>query len=119
MKAKTIIGQVLISALTCAVIVHFAMPIYVRDIVNDMECEKEDRQIIQHLDPSVELAGLSHYDLHQKREEVENRYYQQIKDREEQERQGNVLREILGEVQIMSEEEIAKEAERIRQQENK
>ena len=68
------------------VIVHFITPKYVRDTVNDMECEKEDRQIIQRLDPSVEWAGLSHYDLHQKREEVVKRYYQQIKDKEEQER---------------------------------
>lgn len=119
MKAKTIILQVFISALTCAVIVHFVTPKYVRDTVNDMECEKEDRQIIQRLDPSVELAGLSHYDLHQKREEVVKHYYQQIKDKEEQERQGDLLKEVLSEVQIISEEEIAKEAERIRQQENK
>ena len=98
---------------------HFVTPKYVRDTVNDMECEKEDRQIIQRLDPSVELAGLSHYDLHQKREEVVKHYYQQIKDKEEQERQGDLLREVLSEVQIISEEEIAKEAERIRQQENK
>ena len=119
MKAKTIILQVFISALTCAVIVHFVTPKYVRDTVNDMECEKEDRQIIQRLDPSVELAGLSHYDLHQKREEVVKHYYQQIKDKEEQERRGDLLKEVLSEVQIISEEEIAKEAERIRQQENK
>lgn len=119
MKTKTIISQIFISALVCAVIVHFVTPKYVRDTVNDMECEKEDRQIIQRLAPTVELAGLSHDDLHQKREEVVKHYYQQIKDKEEQEQQGDILKEVLGEMQIMSEEEIAKEAERIRQQENK
>ena len=41
-----------------------------------------------------------------------------IGDKKEKERQGNILKDVFGEVQIMSEEEIAKEVERIRQQEN-
>ena len=41
-----------------------------------------------------------------------------MEDKKAQERQGDILKEVLGEVQIMSEEEMAKEAERIRQQEN-
>ncbi|MBR4773466.1 MAG: hypothetical protein IK010_03450 [Bacteroidales bacterium] len=118
MKVKTIIGQILISALICAVIVHFATPVYVRDTVNEMECEKEDRQIIQQFEPSA-IFPLSHEELHQKREEVLKKYYQQIEAKKEQEYQGEILKEVLGEVHIMSEEEIAKEAERIRQQENK
>ena len=82
-----------------------------------MDCEKEDRRIIQSLDPSA-VFPISHQELHKKREETLNNYYKQIEDKKEKERQGNILKDVLGEVQIMSEEEIAKEAERIRQQEN-
>ena len=117
MKATTFIGQVVISAFTCAVIMHFAIPYYVRDVVNEMDCEKEDRRIIQSLDPSA-VYPITHQELHKKREEVLNNYYKQIEDKKEKERQGNILKDVLGEVQIMSEEEIAKEAERIRQQED-
>ena len=82
-----------------------------------MDCEKEDRRIIQSLDPSA-VFPISHQELHKKREETLNNYYKQIEDKKEKERQGNILKDVLGEVQIMSEEEIAREAERIHQQEN-
>ena len=114
MKFKSIIGQVLISALTCAVILHFATPVYVRDTVNEMECEKEDRLIIQNFEPSA-ILPLSHDELHKKREEV----LKEIETKQERERQGEILEEVLSKMPIMSEEEMAKEAERIRQQENK
>jgi len=110
MKFKTIIGQVLISALTCAVIVHFTTPVYVRDTVNEMECEREDRQIIQNFEPSA-ILPLTHEELHKKREEVETKM--------EHERQGEILEDVLSKMPIMSEEEMSIEAERIRQQENK
>lgn len=95
MKIKTIIGQILISALTCAVIVHFATPVYVRDTVNEMECEKEDRQIIQNFEPSA-ILPLSHDELHKKREEV----LKQI----EAKRQGDILEDVLSKMPIIPEE---------------
>lgn len=118
MKFSAIVGQVVISALTCAVIIHLAAPKYVRDTVNEMECEKEDRLIIQRLDPSADLPILSHEELHQKREEVVRNYYRQIEAKKEQKEQENLLKDILSEISIPSEEEIAKEAERIRKQQN-
>ena len=118
MKFTTIIGQVVISALTCAVIIHLATPQYVRDTVNEMECEKEDRSIIQQLAPSADLHMLSHEELHQKREEVVSNYYRQIEAKKEQKEQENILKEVLSGITIASDEEIAKEAERIRQQQN-
>lgn len=118
MKFSTIVGQVVISALTCAVIIHLTTPKYVRDTVNEMECEKEDRLIIQRLDPSADLTILSHGELHQKREEVVRNYYRQIEAKKEQKEQENLLKDILSEISIPSEEEIAKEADRIRQQQN-
>ena len=118
MKFSAIVGQVVISALTCAVIIHLATPQYVRDTVNEIECEKEDRLIIQRLDPSADLPILSHRELHQKREEVVRNYYRQIEAKKEQKEQENLLKDILSEITIPSEEEIAKEAERIRQQQN-
>ena len=117
MKATTFISQVFISAFTCAAIMHFAIPYYIRDVVSEMDCEKEDRRIIQSIDPSA-IFPITHQELHKKREEVLSNYYKEIENKKEQERQGNILKEVLGEVQFMSEEEIAKEAERIRQQEN-
>jgi len=117
MKATTFIGQVVISAFTCAILMHFAIPYYVEDVVNEMDCEKEDRRIIQSIDHSV-VFPITHEELHKKREEVLKNYYKQMEDKKAQERQGDILKEVLGEVQIMSEEEMAKEAERIRQQEN-
>lgn len=95
MKIKTIIGQILISALICAVIVHFATPVYVRDTVNEMECEKEDRQIIQNFEPSA-ILPLSHDELHKKREEV----LKQI----EAKRQGDILEDVLSKMPIIPEE---------------
>lgn len=95
MKIKTIIVQILISALTCAVIVHFATPVYVRDTVNEMECEKEDRQIIQNFEPSA-ILPLSHDELHKKREEV----LKQI----EAKRQGDILEDVLSKMPIIPEE---------------
>lgn len=95
MKIKTIIGQILISALTCAVIVHFATSVYVRDTVNEMECEKEDRQIIQNFEPSA-ILPLSHDELHKKREEV----LKQI----EAKRQGDILEDVLSKMPIIPEE---------------
>lgn len=95
MKIKTIIGQILISALTCAVIVHFATPVYVRDTINEMECEKEDRQIIQNFEPSA-ILPLSHDELHKKREEV----LKQI----EAKRQGDILEDVLSKMPIIPEE---------------
>ena len=118
MKFSAIVGQVVISVLTCAVIIHLAAPKYVRGIVNEMECEKEDRLIIQRLDPSADFPFLSHGELHQKREEAVRNYYRQIEAKKEQKIQGNILKEILSEITFPSEEEIAKEAERIRQQQN-
>ena len=99
MKLKTIIVQIFISALTCAVIVHFVMPVYVRDTVNEMECEKEDRLIIQQFDPSG-ILPLTHEELHQKRLEIEK----QIETKREQERQGEILEEILSKMPIIPEE---------------
>lgn len=118
MKFSTFVGQVFISALTCVVIIHLATPKYVRDTVDEMECEKEDRLIIQRLDPSVDLPFLSHAELHQKREELVRNYYRQIEAKKEQMEQENLLKDILSEITIPSEEEIAKETERIRQQQN-
>ena len=55
--------------------------------------------------------------------DLEQTHQQQIKAQKEaqmeQERQGQILKDVLGEVQIMSEEEIAKEAQRIREQNRK
>ena len=123
MKVKYIISQVIISALTCSIIIHFATPQYVRDSVYDLECEREDRAAVQTLAPSDNLINLSHEELHKKRMDLERAHYQQIENQKkaqiESERQGQILKEVLGEVQIMSEEEIAKEAQRIREQNNK
>ena len=92
MKFKSIIVQVLISAFTCAVILHFATPVYVRDTVNEMECEKEDRLIIQNFDPSA-ILPLSHDELHKKREEV-------LKEIEAK-RQGDILEDVLSKMPII------------------
>ena len=123
MKAKSIIIQILISALTCSIIIHFATPKYVRDTMYDLECEREDRSVIMTLATSENLIDLSHDELHKKRMDLEQAHQQQIKAQKEaqmeQERQGQILEDVLGEVQIMSEEEIAKEAQRIREQNRK
>ena len=119
MKISNIVWQIIISAFTCVIIIHFVTPLYVRDVVNDMDCEREDKQIIQHLDPSVEIQGLSHDELHQKREEVLANHFKKIEAQERQKQEEEALKDILGEIQFMSEEDIAKEAERIRQQEKK
>ncbi|MBQ8097396.1 MAG: hypothetical protein IJ243_10000, partial [Prevotella sp.] len=68
------------------------------------------------LAPSTNLPILSHEELHQKREEVVRDYYRQIEAKEEQKGKENLLKDILSEITIPSEEEIAKEAERISQQ---
>ena len=85
----------MISALTCAVIVHLAMPIYVRDTVNEMECEKEDRLIIQQFEPSG-ILPLTHEELHQKRLEVEKKI--------EAKRQSDRLDDVLSKMPIVPEE---------------
>lgn len=99
MKFKTIIVQIFISAITCAVIVHFVAPVYIRDTVNEMECEKEDRLIIQQYEPSA-ILPLSHDELHKKREEI----LKQIEAKQERERQGEILEEILNKMPIIPEE---------------
>lgn len=75
------------------------------------------------LAPSENIIDLSHDELHKKRMDLEQTHQQQIKAQKEaqmeQERQGQILKDVLGEVQIMSEEEIAKEAQRIREQNRK
>lgn len=123
MKAKYIIFQILISALTCAIIIHFATPQYVRDTVYDVECERDDRAVIQTLAPSENVINLSHEDLHKKRMDIERAHNQQIEAQKEaqleQERQGHILEEVISEVPIMTEEEMAKEAQRIREQNKK
>lgn len=94
MKFKTIIVQIFISALTCAVIVHFVAPVYIRDTVNEMECEKEDRLIIQQYEPSG-ILPLTHEELHQKREEVLKKI--------EAKRQSDRLDEALSKMPIVTE----------------
>lgn len=118
MKLKTILGQAFISALFCAIIIHLVTPQYIRAVINEMDCEKEDRLIIQRLDPSVDLHLLSHSELHQKREEMVRNYYRQIEAQKEKKIQENILKEILTDVTIPSEEEIAKEGERVRKQQD-
>ncbi len=85
MKISTIVGQVIISSLTSAIIIHFATPQYVRETVREMECEEEDKSIIQRLDPSAvsPTFSLSHEEIHKKREEVERNYYKQTEPRKE------------------------------------
>lgn len=107
MKCSAIVGQVFISALTCAVFIHLTAPLYVRYTVNEMECEKEDRLIIQRLDPSADLRLLSHEELHQKREEAVRNYYRQIEEKKEQKKQEQILKDILNDFAILSKEEMA------------
>lgn len=84
MKISTIVGQVIISSLTCAIIIHLATPQYVRDTVREMECEEDDWSTVQRLDPSANIPiSLLHEEIHKKREEVERNYYKQIEPREE------------------------------------
>ena len=84
MKISTIVGQVIISSLTSAIIIHFATPQYVRETVREMECEEEDKSIIQRLDPSAAFPTflLSHEELHKKRKELERNYYRQTNSKE-------------------------------------
>ena len=123
MKVKYIIIQILISALTCAIIIHFSMPQYVKDTVYEMECERDDRAVIQILAPNENVINLSHQELHQKRMDLERAHNQQIEAQREaqieREKQGHILEEVISEVPIMSEEEMAKEAQRIREQNKK
>lgn len=103
MKISAIVGQVFISALTCAVIIHFVAPQYVRETVNEIQCEKEDRLIIQRLAPSTDLTILSHEKLHQKREEVERNYYKEIEAKKEQKEQEDLLKDVMSEIMILPE----------------
>ncbi len=112
MKAKNILIQIFISALTCAVIIHFAIPKYDKDTVYDMECERDDIRFIHTFYPTENLINLSHDEIHKKRMDI-------AKAQEEQERQGQILKEAIEEVTIMSEEEMEKEAQRIREQSKK
>lgn len=67
MKVTQILGQVFTSALTTAILFHFATPIYVKDVVSEIECEKTDYQIIHKLYPSIDLPiNISHDELHKK-----------------------------------------------------
>ena len=78
MKITTVIGQIIISVFTTVIVIHLVVPIYIKDTVSEIECEREDRQIIQSLCPSLpmdEYEFLPHNELHNKREQVEAAYY--------------------------------------------
>lgn len=62
--------QVFTSALNTAILFHIATPIYVKDVVSEIECEKTDYQIIHKLYPSIDLPiNISHDELHKKRKD--------------------------------------------------
>lgn len=98
MKVTQILGQVFTSALTTAILFHFATPIYVKDVVSEIECEKTDYQIIHKLYPSIDLPiNISHDELHKKREEIETNYYKQIEAEDKARERENLLKEVLEE----------------------
>ena len=94
-----------------------------------MKCQKKTKLIQQYrsnLFPNSLLVLFLFRifaELHKKRMDLEQAHHQQIKAQKEaqmeQERQGQILEDVLREVQIMSEEEMAKEAQRIREQNRK